>query len=579
MNLNLKKYSKNLLFIPLGGSNEIGMNLNLYHLDGKWIMVDCGVGFAYDIPGVDILTPDISFIMERKKDLLGLIVTHIHEDHLGAVQYLWEKLGCKIYTSRLAANFLRAKLQENNIDKKVPIEIIDGSKVLKLEPFSIEFIGLTHSVPEMNALIIKTSEGNIFHTGDWKFDDNPVVGEVSQLEKLNNFLKEEEILALICDSTNALNEGHSGSEGALYESLKSLMKDRKGLIGVTTFASNIARMYTIARLAKDLNRKVVLAGFSLHRIFQVGQKSGYFNEEFDFISDKEMKFYNKNELLIISTGCQGEPLAATKKIATDTHPTIKFREGDLMIFSSKIIPGNEKKIYSLFDDLAKKNIDVYTEEDHFVHVSGHPSRDELREMYNITKPKIAIPVHGEFIHTKNHADLAKECGVQKTIQVENGSVVILSHKNYKESSIIGNVKNGYKCIDGKQIIDLDSPIIKDRNKLKSSGIVIFTAVLNNLFEIKSEMQLDCYGSYDLNNDKEIIKEVKQEISKLILLKKKELKLHGNSVSKFFSKKSKKKNNNSLLANELKAAIKSKLLTIFKDLTGKKPLININIIII
>ncbi len=458
MDLNLKKYREDLLFLPLGGANEIGMNVNLYHLDGKWLMV------AYNVPGVDMMTADISFIKAHRKDLLGIILTHIHEDHLGAVQYLWEELQVPVYATTLGANFLRSKLSEYKLDKAVPISIIDGSKDLDLHPFKIEFIGLTHSVPEMKALLIKTRKGNVLHTGDWKFDPDPVVGDASEKEKIRAYGDQGLIDAVICDSTNAISEGHSRSEGDLYSSLKALIAGRKGLVGVTTFASNIARIHTIAKIAKEVGRKVVLAGWSLHRIHEVAKKSGYFKEDFEFISDREIKFYSKDEILVLSTGCQGEPLAATRKIATDNHPTIRFTRGDLMIFSSKIIPGNEKKIFELFDELAKKQIDVMTEKDHFVHVSGHPSQDELREMYALARPKIAIPVHGEFLHTKTHCEIAQECGVPKIIQIENGLAIKIDKNNPQNTERAGFVKAGYFGVDGKQLLDLQGEVLRERKK-------------------------------------------------------------------------------------------------------------------
>ncbi|MFM8186373.1 MAG: ribonuclease J, partial [Alphaproteobacteria bacterium] len=306
MDLNLKKHREDLIFLPLGGANEIGMNLNLYHLDGKWIMIDCGVGFAYNIPGVDMMTPDITFIKQNRHNLLAIILTHIHEDHMGAVQYLWRELEVPVYATQFGANFLKSKLSEYKLDKVVPINIIDDSKPLKLHPFEIEFIGLTHSVPEMKALLIKTSKGNVLHTGDWKFDYTPVVGEISEIEKIKKYGDLGEIDVLVCDSTNAINEGHSKSEGDLHNSLKSLIANRSGYVGVTTFASNIARIHTIATIAKEVGRKVVLVGFSLHRLLDVAKKSGYLLDDFEFISDREIKFYDKREILIISTGCQGE---------------------------------------------------------------------------------------------------------------------------------------------------------------------------------------------------------------------------------------------------------------------------------
>jgi len=577
MDLNLKKHYDDLLFLPLGGANEIGMNLNLYHLDGKWIMIDCGMGFAYDIPGVDMMTADISFIKANRKNLLGIIITHIHEDHLGAVQHLWRELEAPVYATEFAANFLRTKLQESRLDKEVPIHLIDGSKDLNLNPFQLEFVGLTHSVPEMKAVIVKTRKGNILHTGDWKFDPNPVVGELSEKERIKAYGDAQEILAVVCDSTNALSEGHSRSEGELYDSLKSLIIGRTGLVGVTTFASNLARIHTIARIARDVGRKVVLAGFSLHRLHEVGKKSGYFAENFEFVSDREMKFYDKKELLVISTGCQGEPNAATRKIATDNHPTIRFTKGDLMIFSSKIIPGNEKKIFELFDELAKKQIDVMTEKDHFVHVSGHPSQDELREMYALAQPKIAIPVHGEFIHTKTHAELARDCGVPRVIQIENGAAVKLDGQDLTSTSIVGNVKWGYIGVDGKQLLDLKGDIIRERKKLQLAGIIMISIAVTDSLTLAAAPKIIGVGSYDLKRDRDTEEMLKKEIQFFLKHKARELNLNDGFGLQFLKKKkTRKKLQESKIMNEIEKSLRSKMLKIFEDLMGKRPALEIAI---
>jgi ribonuclease J len=575
MDLNLKKNRDNLLFLPLGGANEIGMNLNLYHLDGKWIMIDCGMGFAYDVPGIDMMTADISFIKANRKNLLGIVITHIHEDHLGAVQYLWKELEVPVYATNFAANFLRTKLQEFKLEKEVPIHIIDGSKDLDLNPFKLEFVGLTHSVPEMKAVIIKTHKGNILHTGDWKFDPDPVVGDISEKARIKAYGDAGEILAVVCDSTNALSEGHSRSEGELYDSIKSLIQGRKGLVGVTTFASNLARIHTIARIARDVGRKVVLAGFSLHRLYEVGKKSGYFSENFEFISDREMKFYDKKELLVISTGCQGEPNAGTRKIATDMHPTIRFTKGDLMIFSSKIIPGNEKKIFELFAELAKKQVDVLTEKDHFVHVSGHPSQDELREMYALAQPKVAIPVHGEFIHTKAHAELAADCGVPRVIQIENGFAVKFDSENPMNSETVGSVKVGYFGLDGRQLIDLKSDVLKERKKLQFSGIVAISLTVDDNLALTSKPRITTVGSYDLKHDRQAEEMIQKELQFILKNKARELNLgKGFSLTFMKNKKSRKKLQETKVMNEIEKTLRTKMLKIFEDLMGKRPALEI-----
>ena len=545
MNFNAKKHKDDLLFLPLGGANEIGMNLNLYHLNGKWVMIDCGVGFAQDIPGIDMMTPDISFIKANKKNLLGIVLTHIHEDHLGAVQYLWEELEVPVYATNFAANFLRTKLEEFNLHKKVPIHIVDGKNDLDLDPFKIQFVGLTHSVPEMKALIIKTHKGNVLHTGDWKFDPDPVVGDVSEKELIKSYGDKGEILAMTCDSTNSLSPGHSRSEGELYESLKELIQGQKGYVGVASFASNLARIQTIAQIAKEVGRKVVLLGFSLRRLYDVGKKSGYFTEDYGFISDREVKNYNKKEVLFICTGCQGEPLAATRKIATNNHKFVKFTKGDLMIFSSKIIPGNEKKIFDLFGELSRQQIDVITEKDHFVHVSGHPYQEELKEMYELAKPKIAIPVHGEFIHTKAHCEIAENSNIEKAIQSENGKVIKIDNENPKSSKVVGFVQSGYLGVDGYNLIDLNSTIIRERKKLQTSGIINVSLVVNQLMEPLTKPTIQAIGSYDLDSDPTTHNILQEEIKKILKQKSSTLKSRG-SMSLAFLKKKRKKTRNSAI---------------------------------
>lgn len=573
MNINLKKHHSELLFTPLGGAGEIGMNVNMYHLNGKWLMVDLGLGFAHDIPGIDMLAPDITFAKEHKKNIVGLIITHIHEDHLGAVQYLWQELGMTIYTSNFTAKFLRAKLEEFPFAREVKIVVIDPSKELNLDPFKIEFIGLTHSVPEMNALMIKTNHGNILHSGDWKFDPDPVIGNVSEKEKIKAYGDKGEILALICDSTNALSPGRSKSEGDLYESLREIVGNCKHMVGITTFASNIARVNTIARVAKACGRKVVLAGFSLHRIVEVAKKSGYFEGFDNIISDRELKNYSKNEILVLATGCQGEPMASARKIANDAHPTIRFVAGDTMIFSSKIIPGNEKDIFGLFNDFARKNITVITEKDHFVHVSGHPNQDELREMYDLAKPQIAVPVHGEFVHIQHHCALAKEMGVEKVITVENGSVVRLSKTN---SEVIGFVQTGYLGVDGKQLIPINGEIIKTRKKLEHSGIIIVNAVVDSKDgTIIGDPIILAPGAYDFKSDRDTLDTIRREVNFKIRNSLKEAGIGKKGLKdKIFSKKQNKNANLDKVEAVLEKTVKTYISKVINELIGKKPLVEV-----
>lgn len=574
MDLNLKTYKEELLFVPLGGASEIGMNVNLYHLDGKWLMVDLGMGFAHNVPGIDMLIPDISFIKNHRKNLVGLVITHIHEDHLGAVQYLWQELEMPIYTSRFTANFLRAKLEEFPFGRQVKIIEIDPEKELNLAPFAIEFIGLTHSVPEMNALLIKTRHGNILHSGDWKFDPDPVVGNVSQKDKIQHYGHNGEILALVCDSTNALSPGHSKSEGELYESLKELISGCKQKVAVTTFASNIARIQTISKAAYDCGRRVFVSGFSVKRLIEVGKKSGYFKDLPDFILEKDVNAYKPHEILVIATGCQGEPLASTMKLATDNHRYIKFGEGDTVIFSSKIIPGNEKNIFELFNLLAQKRINVVTEKDHFVHVSGHPNQDELKEMYNLARPKVAIPVHGEFVHIRQHCQIAKESGVEKVIEVSNGIAVKLSKD---DSKIIGFVPTGYYGLDGKQLVPIQGEIVKARRKLSYSGIVMTNIILDEKGGLLAKPEIVALGSYDFSQDKIAFELLEQELLRLIRSNAKDMGL--DKVKNGLFAKKKKKVPNEKIAEILEKNIRTLFNKFFLDVLDKKPVFQIFIKVI
>ena len=432
----------------------------------------------------------------------------------------------------------------------------------------------------MNALMIKTRHGNILHSGDWKFDPDPVVGKISEKEKIKAYGDRGEILALICDSTNALSPGHSKSEGQLFESLKSIVQDCKQLVGVTTFASNIARVFTIAKVAEACGRKICLAGFSLQRLKEIAIKTGYFKDLPSFISDKEIKFFKPSEVLILSTGCQGEENAGTMKIATGRHPTIKFKAGDTMIFSSKIIPGNEKSIFALFNLFARKKVEVITEKDHFVHVSGHPNQDELKEMYELAQPQIAIPVHGEFVHLKQHAAMVKEWGVKTAITVENGTVVKLSKENDgKNSEIVGEVPTGYFGIDGKQLIPLEGEIIKARYKLQFAGIVIVVVVVDGSNgNVIGDIEIKTPGAIDLSKDREALRWLKQDVLVAVKSSSKEL-FKGKKSSftdKLFGKKHQPVNEHQTnkAAEAIAKSIRTKLGKDFNDLMGKKPFMEV-----
>lgn len=528
MSFNIEKHKDKLLFIPLGGTNEIGMNVNLYHIDGKFIMIDCGSGFADDyLPGVDMLVADLSFIEKHKDDLLGLILTHAHEDHVGGVQYLWENLECPIYTTKFTKNFLKIKLAEYSFAKKVKINEVGAGEKIKLGPFEIETMPLTHSAPEMQALMIRTKAGNIFHTGDWKFDPKPLVGKASDEELLKKYGKEG-VLALVCDSTNVFNPGTSGSEGDVRDNLVKLVSESPEMVVVTTFASNIARIDTIIHAAEKAGRRVVLTGRSLHRVVEAAQESGYLNDIRPFVDERSISKHKKRELLVVATGCQGEPLAATSKMASGSHHSIHLSSKDTVIFSSKIIPGNEKKIFRLFNIFVKKGIEVVTERDHMVHVSGHPAIDELKRMYQLVKPKICIPVHGEPVHIHEQSKLAKSEGIKLTIEVENGSVAHICEKNPK---VIGDVQSGYFAIDGNFLLPDDSSIFRLRRRMRDAGIVVATIVIDQQYNLIVPPILSMPGLLDHKNDASFIDDIKDDIIKSLANQQKQADLRAMSKSK------------------------------------------------
>lgn len=507
MTFNVEKHRHEWLFLPLGGSGEIGMNLNLYYYKGKWLMVDLGAGFADSyLPGVDMIVPDISFIAKHKEDLVGLVLTHAHEDHLGAVQYLWEELECPIYTTPFTAAFLRAKLAEMPFAKKVSITEINIGGQFALDPFKIEMVPLTHSAPEMQALVIRTELGNVLHTGDWKFDHDPLIGSANDEAALKKY-GDEGILALIGDSTNVFNPGTSGSEGDLRKSLVSLVAGCPKLVAVTTFASNIARIETIAHAAKACGRNIILAGRSLWRVVRAAQETGYL-QDITFYKDTDMKRFSREEVLLLCTGCQGEALAAVMKMANQNHPTLRLTTGDTVIFSSKIIPGNEKRIFWLFNQFLRMGVEVLTEKDHFVHVSGHPAREELQKMYQLVRPQVAIPVHGEVVHMHEHAKRALEWGVPQAIEVENGDVVRLAPGTPEK---VAMVKAGYLAIDGYYLLEANGPVMRARRRLQRDGMVIVTLLMQPHGELRADPLIYAPGCLDAEEDRDLLLVISDEI--------------------------------------------------------------------
>lgn len=503
MTFDFTKHHDKLFFVPLGGSNEIGMNLNLYHYKGKWLMIDCGIGFCDDyLPGIDVMVPDIDFIVERKDDLLGIVLTHAHEDHLGAIPYLWRELEVPVYATAFTGALLKHKFKDMGPGPKPDLRIIEQSPKFSLGPFDLEGIGITHSIPEMQALAITTDEGVIMHTGDWKLDDAPQVGEVTDYEGLKRY-GDKGILAAICDSTNVFVEGSSGSEEKVRKHLTELIKAQKNRVCVTTFASNVARLDTIIKAAHASGRVVALAGRSMWRMVETAHEAGYLTDETEFMNDKEAMQLPRQDVLILCTGCQGEPRAALTRIANDSHPALKLQAGDSVIMSSRKIPGNETKINYTINKLVGKGVEVITDKDFFIHVSGHPARDELKKMYELLRPQVAIPVHGETAHIHEHSKFAKSLGIKETIEPKNGSVVLLSKD---DTHICGSVESGYLAVDGPSLIATTSPIIKDRRRMRDEGAAFVSFSVGSDGRFSGDIQAEFPGLLDAQEDADLIEE-------------------------------------------------------------------------
>ena len=497
-----------LYFLPLGGTGEIGMNLNLYGHAGKWLMIDLGVMFGDDAtPGIDVIMPDIRYIEDRRDKLVGLVLTHAHEDHLGAVPYLWPRLGCPIYATSFTASVLRQKLREHGLSEEVPITEVPLSGKFSVPPFDLELITLTHSIPEPNAIVIRTPAGNVLHTGDWKLDPEPLVGDVTDEAALRR-LGEEGVLAMVCDSTNALVDGHSGSEAEVRDSLHDLVGKMKNRVAVACFASNVARVETIAKVAAAHDRRVALVGRSLWRIAQAAKDNGYLTDLAPFITEHDVGYLPREEVLMICTGSQGEPRSALTRIARGDHPAVTLTPGDAVIFSSRIIPGNEKPIGQLQNDLARLGVDIVTEKDHFVHVSGHPARDELIAMYQWVRPRIAIPVHGEARHLAAHAKLAEECQVGQGLAISNGTLVQLRPGG---AEILEHVHVGRIGLDGKALLSLDSEVMRVRHRTIWNGSAVVSLAINKRGELLGEPQITVHGLLNQSEHRDELAELSEAV--------------------------------------------------------------------
>jgi ribonuclease J len=488
-----------LAFLPLGGTGEIGMNLNLYRYHGsggeRFLAVDCGIGFGGgDMPEVDVMMADPGYIADRQDRLLGLIITHAHEDHIGAVAWLWPQLRCPIYATPFAAAILRRKLGEAGLTGQVHVTVVEPGGRVDLQPFDIRFIRLAHSIPEAQALAIDTPVGTILHTGDWKIDPNPLIGPTTD-EATLAALGDKGVLALVCDSTNALVEGHSGSELDVRRSLSVLIRDFTGRIAVTCFASNVARMESIALAAHDAGRSVALVGRSLRNIDAAARECGYFASLPPFLTEDDIDDVPDDNLLILVTGSQGEPRSALSRIAQDTHPRVSLGEGDTVIFSSRVIPGNERAIGTVQDNLVRRGVRLLTDNDHLVHVSGHPARDELRRMYRLVKPRYAVPVHGEWRHLSTHAELAREAGSTPFL-LEDGDILTLGpgHPSITDSAPTGRI-----VLDGNRLVPLKGEVMSARRRMLYNGVVVGSVVVDQSGTLRGKPKISAPGILEPND--------------------------------------------------------------------------------
>ncbi|MGL9617328.1 ribonuclease J [Bradyrhizobium sp. U531] len=489
-----------LVFAPLGGVGEIGMNLSIYGLGSRqqraWMAVDLGVSFGDEehLPGIDLIMPDISFLEKERKNLMGLVLTHAHEDHFGAIIDLWPKLKCPIYATQFSAALFEAKCAAERNAPKIPVTVVPSGGRIDVGPFNVEFIPVAHSIPEAHALAIHTSAGTVLHTGDWKIDPTPTLGRPTDEKRLRE-LGEEGLLALIGDSTNAVRDGRSPSEAEVARTIIDLVKSAKGRVAVTTFASNVARIKAVAEAAKAADREVVVVGRAMERVVQVARECGFLDGVQNFRSPEVYGHLPQDKVLALCTGSQGEPRAALARIANDDHPEITLNRGDSVIFSSRTIPGNEKAVGSIINNLVLQGVEIITDRDALVHVSGHPRRDELRDLIAWTKPQLLIPVHGEALHLHEHAKLARAAGVPRVLVCRNGDLVKLGPG---DPGIVGEVPSGRLYKDGMILEDSKSRAVVERRRMAFSGCAFVAIAMTEQGELADDPEVDLVGIPEKN---------------------------------------------------------------------------------
>ncbi|MBC7431617.1 MAG: ribonuclease J [Rubritepida sp.] len=499
-----------LAFIPLGGTGEIGMNFNVYRCDGQYLAVDCGIGFGgSELPEVEVMVPDPVWLAERRDKLVGLVITHAHEDHIGAVSHLWRKLKCPIYGTPFVINVLRRKLGEVGLAQEVKLHTIKPGGSFSLAPFECQFIGVSHSIVEAQALVIRTRHGIVVHTGDWKLDPFPLVGPPTD-EAGFAAVGEEGVLAMVCDSTNAMVEGRAGSEAGVREAMIKVIGELKGRIAVTCFATNIARVESVALAAQAAGRRVALFGRSLRNAVTSARECGYLTKVPDFLSEDEAQRMGDDQLVILCTGSQGEERSALSKIAADTHPNISLGEGDTVIFSARMIPGNERGVLRMQDELSRAGCRVITASEVPVHCSGHPARDELKRLYALVKPKYCVPVHGEWRHLSEHAALAEDCGAD-AILVEDGDILRLApgRADVVDSAVVGRL-----AIDGNRLLPLEGGVLGARKRMLFNGVVVASFAVDRAGKVLGRPQVTAPGLFD--SDGEEPEQLANELARVVM---------------------------------------------------------------
>ena len=542
-----------LNFISIGGCSEIGMNLYAYIFNDQWILVDMGIGFDNSL-GRELLVPSPEILIKNKSKIKALFITHSHEDHIGAIPYLWPMIECPVYGRPFAIEMIREKLTQFGIEKEVPlIKTSTGTKI-SVGNFGIEYIPVAHSTPESSSLAITTPEGVVLHTGDWRLDDDPVFGTKTDEETLKRY-GEKGILTLVCDSTNVFRELRYGSEKEVRENLINLVKkSKKNRILITCFASNLARLETCYLAAKESGRQLAVAGRSIKRIEKIAKTSGYFLEMPAFLDEKKINSIDPSKVLIVCTGSQGEQNSALSKIASDTHKNVKLQKDDLIIFSSRVIPGNEKSVMEIQNALTGKGIKIISDIDYEIHASGHPSKEELEHLYKLTNPRSLIPVHGETIQLHKHAEIAKEYGIKNVIIPQDGDLIRLSDGNPK---IIDKLNSGILAVDGNKLIPNNGIVYRQRKLLSSSGVV--SALIKSSKGSIKLLDMKCFGIFE-DSEKEEMEDIRNDIAS-------EIKVSLENIAR-----------RSLQSHEIQISVEKIIKTIFSDVRGKKPVVFVHVLL-